>query len=220
MLKKGFSIFAIWILINSCWVVLPASSIEKSTAWVGILREDGIIIPVGVFQSAKWETSWPEAVIGGHFTNDSGEPLPEILPLDKVPAKWLSGGGKIPKSWRLLRAGSGQHKLTAEKAVEFQSHCSRAWGVKTSFVGKTRTPEGHEPKIKEGLVTSGIAKGWASEIVDPNSSESKSLLKLLREKFDLAEQDAIRMAGRPLYTGHPTLKNERIHKPFKTKKNI
>jgi hypothetical protein len=216
--RKRFIIFTIWMLIISCWVVLPASSVEKSAAWVGILREDGIIIPVSVFQSGKWKTSWPEAAIGGHFTNDSGQPLPKTLPLDKIPAKWLSSGGKIPKNWRLLRAGSGQHKLTAEKAVEFQSHCSGAWGLKTSFVGKTRTPEGVEPKIKEGLVTSGIAKGWASEIVDPNSSDSKSLLKLLREKFNLAEQEAISKATKPLYTGHPTLKNERVHKPFKAKK--
>jgi hypothetical protein len=218
MVKKGVCIFAIWILIISCWVVVPASSTEKNAAWVGILREDGIIIPVGLYHSAKWRTSWPEPAIRGHFTNDSGEPLPKTLPLDKIPSKWLSGGGKIPQSWRLLRVGSRQDKLTAEEAVEFRSHCSGAWGLKTSFVGKTRTPKFFSPKIKEGLVTSGLTKGWASEMVDLNSGESKSLVKLLQKKFDLAEEEAIRMASRPLYTGHPTLKNERIHKPIKPKK--
>jgi len=217
MLKKGFSIFAIWILIISCWVVAPVSSGEKSVPWVGILREDGIIIPIGIFHSAKWRTSWPEPDNDGGLINDSGGRRPKTLPLDKVPDKWLSGT-KIPRNWILFGPGLDQRKLIAEEATEFESHCSSAWGLKTSFVGKTRTPEGVEPKIKEGLVTSGIAKGWASEIVDPNSSDSKRLLKLLREKFDLAEQEAISKATKPLYTGHPILKNERVYKPFNAKK--
>jgi hypothetical protein len=138
--------------------------------------------------------------------------------LDKVPAKWLSGNIKIPRKWLLLGAESEQWKLMAEVAIEFESHCSTAWGLKASFIG-TRGRPGHvNPKTnKVGMATSGVTKGRASEIVDLNSRESKSLLKLLREKFDLAEQEAIRM-GDPLYTGHPTLKNERVNKPFKPKK--
>ncbi len=216
MLKNIFSISAIWIVIISYLVIVPASKAEKSATWVGILWEDGIITPVGVFKSGKWKTSWPEPVIHGHFRNDKGEPLPKSLPLDKIPSNWLSGCEKMPENWRLVRGGSAQHNLRVQEAVEFQSQGSRAWGLKTAFLGKVQTPEGVEPKIKEGMVTSGIVKGWASVVVDSNSKESETLLKFLRDKFDLAEQEAL-SRGEALYTGHPTSKEERIRKPIKAK---
>jgi len=217
MLRKRFSIFAISLLIISWWVVLTASGAEEGNAWVGILIGGDIIIPVGVFQNAKWRTSWPEPINDGGFINDSDGPRPKTLPLDKVPTDWLPDGIKIPRNRILLGTGSNQQKLMVEKAIEFDSDCTSGWGLKASFVGKTQKPEGVDPKLKAGLVTSGISKAWASETVDPNSSESRSLLKLLREKFDSAEQDALRIAD-SLNIKHPTSKNERIYKPLKPEK--
>jgi len=185
---------------------------------VGILTPQDIIIPVGVFQSGKWKTSWPKAGIDSHFTNDSGEPLPKILPLDKVPAKWLPDGIKIPRNWILLGGGSDQRNLTVEEATEFESHCSTVWGLRASFIGTGRRPEHVNPKVGVvGMVTSGITKARVCEAVGPNSSESKALLTFLRKNFDLAEEQAIRKAGGSLNTGHPTAKGKRILNPLKAK---
>ncbi len=144
--------------------------------WVGVLREDAVVMPLFLRSNARWISPWPP--ITGEETDDSESARSE--PLSKIPSGWLGGQKAAPVAWNFWKPGGAPAQLRARSVQRIRSHCELGWGLKTDYEDIS---ESNAVVESRGLVTTGSLSLIPSTEIAENSplwnrieSEIQSLL--------------------------------------------
>lgn len=82
--------------------VVTAQNADPSALFIGVLRADGLLLPVATFSQGEWWNRWPFSPAA------SNNELKDVRPpasLDAMPRDWLPPGLTLPRRWRVGPAG-------------------------------------------------------------------------------------------------------------------
>jgi hypothetical protein len=100
--------------------IAPGQNIS-SRFIVGVLQENGAIIPFARYDGARWLNTW----------SAPAEPsLDKTPPVAPIPREWL--GENPPTNWRLWLPNGTTHAIRATGPVYIKS-CGENWGLNTDF---------------------------------------------------------------------------------------
>jgi hypothetical protein len=91
---------------------------------VGLVRPDGIMVPLAVFESGKWLDAWP----------DPGDRIALDRMIEATPSYWRDRRRQIPQVWHVTDHPS--HKpvpIRVLTRVIFEEHCETQVGVLTDL---------------------------------------------------------------------------------------
>ncbi len=148
-------------------VAAPARGSEATMGpiWIGVVREDGFLLPVARLKSGTWSTPWPEA------QRDLDSPVFSGL---QVPSAWVGGDSALPEKWRLHPSQDAPVLLRASAVKKIESHCSELWAVKTDL-GKPAVSDDSWPMSKAGAASSGGMKIRTFALVSSTALRQEAL---------------------------------------------
>ena len=154
--------------------------------WIGIVRTDGVLIPIGTYDNDKWVKTWPESTI---------DDQPEIdklikatdgkMKLEDIPASWLGAINKIPTQVYLWSEGARPKTISVLDSEFYHSHCSGGWALKTDLPSKV---ERGAPTPKIGIATNLNANVNPFEKIKSNSKIAAPLIRAIKTKFEEKEK--------------------------------
>jgi hypothetical protein len=179
---KKFILLTITLLQIS---VVAAASEANLLFWIGIVRNDGILVPIGTYDNDKWVKTWPEPTI---------DEQPEIdklvkatdgkMKLQDIPATWTGAIKQIPAKVYLWSEGPHPKGISVLDSEFYHSHCSGGWALKTSL--PLREERG-APTPKIGIATNLNANVNPFEEIKSNSKIAKPLIRDIKAKFEEKE---------------------------------
>jgi hypothetical protein len=153
---------------------------------VGILRQDGIIIPFGAFDGQRWSNSWP---------SPQGD-LTVPISVRDVPSAWWGPTPPLANWQAWTRAGPQPVGIGQLDWVD--AHCVRQIGFRTDFRPPLPPPPRGRPYPKEGLAVSPPQPVEPIEMVTTAGEEARLLTPALRESFNAAERAVADRRGHPV----------------------
>lgn len=180
---------------------VPPAAQDESPFVLGILRQDGVVLPFASFTGKDWESSWPDDV--------RWIELP--LTLGDVPKKWWGKPGP-PSQFTIWRDGTPQGRLQLDKPVMVSAACTRRVAISSDYRAKELPPPpAVRPYPKDGLVISGPQRVEPLTTVPPGSPEWNAARSVLADPLERAEMRAIN-----LFTDwdHPVKHSERKKVPI------
>ena len=161
----------------------PAQSSSQASGRlvVGVLRNDGLLLPFAAFDGRKWSTPWPSAL--------SGRELP--VSLASVPRGWW--GGEEPGAWRVWpRGGEAARAITLQSPVMMRVGISRQLGFRTDHPPVLPpVPPFELPFPKVGVAVAGDVTVSPIPSVSPLSPPWKAFPAALRADIEKAEDRSI-----------------------------
>ena len=163
------------------WRQAPATVSDDAPFTVGVLRNDGIVIPFAVFDGKEWSAPWPTV-------------LRSIdLPIDtaNVPLKWWGKAGPIAEMTAWID-GAQRGRIHILRPTVLPLMCVARLGLVSDY-RSTQTPGSLLPPYpKDGLAVTGSQRVGKIEIVPKESSEWAGMAASLASEFDAAEHAAIK----------------------------
>jgi len=172
----------------------PAGQVAQPFT-VGILRQDGILIPFAAFDGTTWTNAWPSAM----------DFRPPLAPdgLADIPRSWWGREGPVTE-WELIRPNGIRQWIRVTGVAPFQTHCLANVGLTTDFQGDVVVPPHTSPVPSAGLTTTRPGLLEAVEEVPIGAAEFQVVSALLPEVFAGLEKPAwstVPKAWRPALLG-------------------
>ncbi len=196
----------LWIMLCLIPVLSPA---EEAAFLAGVLRSDGIIVPIAAFDGSRWETPWPEA---------GAVPDTAFASLDSLPREWYAPLAEVPREWYVRTESGGFRAAAVDRPVGIAAGDQTAVGLRTGLAGRpdrpaeTRSaPFGTSPRRSgstsrpTGFVVSRNIETRAALPVGNGSSEWSTLVSAIRRAFDEAEEKR----------GHPLPAESRVREELR-----
>ena len=163
---------------------------------VGMLRNDGILLPFAAFDGRSWSTPWPGAV-----PRVGSRDLPAGV--SDIPKDWW--GGEAPGAWRVLpRDGSPPQPLTLQSPAMVFVGAVRQLGLRTSQPPvPPPLPPNEVPYPKIGLAVAGEADIRPISMVSSKAAAWRDFGASLRTAIDDAEERAVRTLNATAFWRHP-----------------
>ena len=152
---------------------------------VGVLRRDGIVIPVAAWNGKSWSDDWPNPADPGKLV------VPINVP--SVPSGWWGPTGPLEtwQAWVGTRPPADVHVLQPDWVKAF---CARQVGLRTDYrPAEPPPPFDVEPYPKDGIVVSPPWPVERIEIVRTTGPDPAAIASVLTDEFNRAERET---AGR------------------------
>ena len=179
----------------------PAASSASGHLVLGMVRNDGVLLPFAAFDGRKWSAPWP-------FIDRFGGAPDLPVNLASVPLEWW--GGEAPGAWRLWSRNAEPRALTLSSLLMVRVGQSRQLAFRTDLPPVLPpVPPFELPFPKMGLAIAG--DGALSPIANVSSLSPvfKAFAASLRGDIDAAEEKAIgRIRSRDRWN-HPFKREER-----------
>jgi len=195
------------VLCLGLWLALGRVGVSQTgppdRGMIGILREDGILVPFAAFKGSRWDVPWPGDV--------SGREIP--VTTSSIPEAWW-GGGEEPSGWHVLGEDGTVRDIAVQAPVVFRMPCTRRLGLRTDFKpSHPPTPPFVQPYPKIGLsATAGVAIERL-EFVERSSREWTALPSVLARDLDAAEDVIVRALRYGTGWSHPVNQKDRRKVP-------
>lgn len=208
-----------------------AFATEQSQAdsfWLGILRDDGVLTPIAIYDNGMWSTPWPEDLGAGGEINEAAKRLalppfriqknyrlePQSAPLEQLPREWLGRNSRVPVDWYLSTQAGTLEPIRVASAIQYGSHCTYNWGLLAD--AKKADPGNEWPRKKAGFAVSENLRIAPMNAVDAGASETQEILGVAKRQFTSLETKDIEEIARRggavdgylRYSGHPLRKRE------------
>jgi hypothetical protein len=161
-------------------VAAPAGQVVQPFT-VGILRQDGILIPFAAFDGNTWTNAWPSG------TDDRRPLIPDGLA--NIPRSWWGREGPVTE-WELIRPNGIRQWIRVTGVTPFQTHCLANVGLTTDFQGDVVVPPHTYPVPSAGLASTRPGLFEAAEEVPNGAAEFQAVSALLPEVFAGLEKPA------------------------------
>lgn len=189
----------------------------ESELWVGLLRADGVIIPIATFHDGKWRDSL--APLDPDVENDS---RPLGIPDRTLRAHQPSTTNVMhPTRWYLSTVTESDAIVSAGRAFQYRIYCHPVWAFETDyFLSRERLEV--IPHRAVGAVASNPEALIIFTNLDTKTGFGKTVLPKVFPDFVRAEARAVKerqevtgtQAGRLTYLGTPADDAERAKTPF------
>ncbi|HEY2906183.1 MAG TPA: hypothetical protein VGJ29_09805 [Vicinamibacterales bacterium] len=144
---------------------------------VGVLRRDGVVIPIAAFDGKRWEAVWPDP-----------QSDPEVpIDLRNVPKKWWGPAGPFD-AWQALTAAPAPVTLHVRQPDLVPAHCLRQVGLRTDYrPAEPPPPFDERPYPKDGIAVAPPRQVDRIEILGARSPEWTEFLPLVDQGFNKIE---------------------------------
>jgi hypothetical protein len=164
-----------------------ATAVIGRPAFVGILRPDGLLLPIAIQDGSGWSNAWPFS----YESDESVTSLPLPPTLERIPADWLPSGITLPKRWRVQLKSGKRTSVGLVRPMRPKDFSAAAMiGILTDYRVDPSRP-GREYDDSE----IGVAAGGDLELGSfaPSSArETRVLTEAIRPLIDRAESEEIR----------------------------
>ena len=176
--------------------------------WIGIVRTDGILVPIGTFDNNNWAKTWPEPTIDDQPEIDKLVKATDgKMKLQDIPASWTGAIKKIPAQVYLWSEGSRPKGIAVLDAEFYHSHCSGGWALKTNLPSRV---ERGAPTPKIGIATNLNANVNPFEEIKGNSKIATPLIQAIKAKFE--EKEKASLHGSPKVQENESIELLRVYK--------
>jgi hypothetical protein len=155
--------------------------------WVGIVRTDGMLVPIAIHNQNTWTNNWP---------SPSMDEQPEVeklvtakngkMQLQDIPNLWRGAIGAMPVKWYLWANDAPLMSLKAIDAQQYWSHCSAGWALKTNLQSAKEDAEAPTPKL--GIATSGKSNVVPFVLLSERSPDAPLVVQAVKAKFKEKEE--------------------------------
>ena len=159
----------------------PGEASDATPFTIGVLRNDGIVIPFAVFDGKDWVAPWPTVLRAVD------------LPIDvaNVPPRWWGKTGPITEMTAWVD-GVSHGPIHIARPTVLPLMCNPRLGLISDY-RSTQVPASMLPPYpKDGLAVTGAQRLGKIEIVSRESPEWSAMAASLSEEFDKAEHQAIK----------------------------
>ncbi len=202
---KKFILVTIFLLQMS---IAAAANEANLPFWIGIIRTDGILVPIGTYDNDKWVKTWPEPTIDDQPDIDKVVKATDgKMKLQDIPASWMGAIKKIPTQVYLWSEGSSPKGISILDSEFYHSHCSGGWALKTNLPSRE---ERGAPTPKIGIATNLKTNVNPFEEIKSNSKIATPLIRAIKAKFEKKETDSPH--GSPKVKENESIELVRIYK--------
>ena len=188
-------------------VAVPANE-ANLPFWIGIVRTDGILVPIGTYVNGKWVKTWPEPSIDEQPEVDKLVKATDgKMKLHDIPTSWTGAIKKIPTQVYLWSEGSHPKGISVIDSEFYHSHCSGGWALKTNLPSRK---ERGAPTPKIGIATNINADVNPFEEIKSNSKIATLLIRAIKAEFE--EREKTSPHGSPKVQGNESIELLRIYK--------
>lgn len=176
-----------FVLLVLTYLLAGASlnSQASSHTFIGIVREDGGLVPIAIYDGSDWWNRWPWSGEGGSV----GE-VPVPATLDAVPADWLPPGVRLPREWTMHRLEGGRRTIRIHDQPSYVAGVTMETIVLWSnYPFKPKASDSSDGSGDAGVAIAG--RGRIATFVTTSTSESRRILAPLRQRLGELEQKAI-----------------------------
>lgn len=168
-------------------VALAAADAPRGAFGVGVLRQDGAIIPFATFDGKRWGNAWPAPALE----------LTVPIDLRSVPSRWW-GPMRALESWQAWTGGESE-TVHIVQPDWVNVHCVRHIVLRSDYRSPLAAPPPTvQPYPKDGLVVSPPQAVERITTVPVESAEARALLPALLDAFNLAERRVEARYGHPV----------------------
>jgi hypothetical protein len=161
---------------------------SKDGVAVGVIRRDGLVIPIGTFDGRRWASRWPAPQLD----------LEVPISLTSVPKGWWGPAGPIAE-WQVWPSTGEPRTVRVTQPDWVEAHCLRQVGLRTDYRSDQPIPPLREqPYPKDGLAVSPPQAIGRIEKLTAASLEPAELHGLMREAFDRAERELASRYSHPI----------------------
>jgi len=181
-------------IITAVIMILAAPSFSKEKGdgfiWVGVMRNDGILIPVGLYQAGKWNSPWTDEWDSSRIElEDDTRQEKHRKKLSEIPSKWLGRTSKMPTKWFLLSKDGKSVPFNVLEAVKYTSHCIDMWGLKTDYKSGIKDSSKYRwPKPTVGIAVSSRVRFLQIEDMGKAIPKGLDIRSLLKPEFEKQEE--------------------------------
>lgn len=154
--------------------LIPSASAQQPTVGVGLIRPDGILVPVAVLDAGTWIDPWPGP------TRD----MQLNRMIESVPSFWRQRKQQVPKTWHVA-AGGPSSQVTVLTHVVFEEHCEPQVGLLTD------APRSTDDVHRRRLALTRTMPIVGPVTIEPGDSEWRELVARARLDITRLEPEAI-----------------------------
>lgn len=186
------------------------STRTPNTFWIGLLRADGIIIPIAQYHDGNWSNSWPTPV--EISVNELHLPLNKI---SDIPEAWLGYRASVANTWYFFSVNGDFKKINLLKPAVYETYDVANWGLLSNYSEKSIEPDKRIGIVLDSMDFVDRVDHWAK--IEQNSKNYQTIIKFLEPFFTSLETEKISEASteqtvedkRLAYTRHPIAEEER-----------
>jgi hypothetical protein len=178
-----------------------AASDERPRFTLGVLRQDGLLVPFAAYDGRSWNTPWP------------GEAQALAMPISvkDVPRDWWGAAGP-DAAWTAWFPDGRSRPLALAAPIRVPVFCSLRLALRTNYMGAPKRP-GDPTAPKDALAIGGTAPPLAPiQRVSVNTPDAQDVTALITDKFNRAERHAAKSFER---WSHPYGAAEREKLPIR-----
>jgi hypothetical protein len=163
--------------------------------WIGIVKTDGILVPIGTYFKDEWVNSWPAPSIDQQpEENQLVKTTNGKIYLQDIPADWTGAIKAIPTKVYLWPEERGPLALDVLYAARYKFACASGWALQTNF---HQTKEIKlSPTRKSGVITNNKIDAIPFEAINTNNKIALPLIQAIKTKFDEKERVSPRVSLR------------------------
>jgi hypothetical protein len=169
---------------------------------LGVVRNDGILLPFAAFDGSKWSTPWP-------FSRNDLRAVDLPVSVASVPRDWW--GGEEPAPWNLwVRNANAPRRLTLQSLATVRVGATRQLGFRTDHPPVLPpVPPFELPFPKIGLAVAGTATVTPVATMSSLAGAWRTFPEILRPDIDKAEERTIGVLRSRAAWRHPFTRQAR-----------
>jgi len=167
-------------------VCIAAADAPRGAFGVGVLRQDGVLIPFATFDGKRWRNTWP------------APELDLIVPISvgSIPSRWWGPTGPLD-TWQAW-IGRVSRSVRVVQPDWVNVHCARHVGLRTDYHKELSPPDTVQPYPKDGLAVSPPQPVEPIENIPIAATAIQAMAPALLAAFNRAERETEDRFGHPI----------------------
>jgi len=163
-------------------LVMGAGLAAQQSVFLGVVREDGLMIPIAIHDGREWWNAWPFS----HESDQTVVTLPVPASLAQVPTPWLPPGVRLPTAWTMYPRRGRPRPLRLGSLARPEGFSLMAFiGIRTSLPRAEVADSAYEV----GVAISGPGTLTSVDSLDTASAEYRRLMTAVLRGNALREPD-------------------------------
>jgi hypothetical protein len=175
---------------------------RSAPVFVGVLRADGVFVPIAIHDGHEWWNRWP-------FSYESDESVRRLsvpASIENIPDDWLPPGVRLPTTWHLQLTAGGNRSIRLGTPVRpTEPWLAALIGLSTSYRVPTSLKGTTMSDAEAGVAVTGDAT--LGRFSPASDTESRAMFVAITDDLHRAEAEEIafrrKETGAQLWDGRP-----------------
>lgn len=189
LLAVGSALLAFVVAGDAGRAPVSAQGRNVKQFMVGVLREDGALVPFAEYRLGVWWNPWPE------FNPNQGSDEVSPRSLGGHPEPWFQGCEGSSAKWYFWPSADSPLALKTSEVLKVENHSQPNWALMTDYPQKKET-EKNAHHLNAGFALSANLKLDGMIEIEKGSAEAGNVMAYVKAAFDHSENaEAKRLAA-------------------------